>query len=64
MRVSTTTDSRSSGDIHLVADDYDIPTDEVRAAIWYDDMNKASIDARIERDRAKIEAADPPMPLT
>jgi hypothetical protein len=50
--------------MHLVADDYDIPTDEVRAAIWYDDMNKASIDARIERDRAKIEAADPPMPLT
>lgn len=42
----------AGGDMYVVAEEYGLPTDAVRAAVWYYDLNKAVIDARMLLDEA------------
>ena len=35
------------GDLYAVAEEYEIPVDAVRAAIWYYGQNKSVVDARL-----------------
>ena len=48
------------GDLYAVAEDYEVPVEAVRAAIWYYGQNKPVVDARLLLDWAIDEPVNDP----